>query len=291
MTGPTQIPCSPEYRALIERAVRPILEADSLLVCAGAGMGVDSGLPDFRGRQGFWKAYPPLAQARLRFEQIANPAAFDANPRLAWGFYGHRLQLYRRTRPHAGFAILRSIGERLSNGAAVFTSNIDGQFQRAGFALERIAECHGSIHWLQCARPCGAQIWPADDFDPQIDESRCLLESDLPKCPNRGGLARPNILMFGDGAWISRASDAQSKSLDRWMACASRMVTIELGAGTTIPTVRMFAEQSGGTLIRLNPTEPCVSGSRDIGIASGALAGLLAISDCLQREGFTGRSQ
>ncbi|MDS4013216.1 MAG: NAD-dependent deacetylase, partial [Candidatus Accumulibacter sp.] len=77
----------PDY----DRCARLLTQADGLLITAGAGLGVDSGLPDFRGVHGFWRAYPALGQARIAFEQIANPAAFAAQPRLAWGFYGHRL--------------------------------------------------------------------------------------------------------------------------------------------------------------------------------------------------------
>lgn len=52
-------------------------------MCAGAGMGVDSGLPDFRGPEGFWRAYPPYRRLGLRFEEIADPEHFDADPELA----------------------------------------------------------------------------------------------------------------------------------------------------------------------------------------------------------------
>ena len=48
-----------------QRAAALVASADALLVCAGAGMGVDSGLPDFRGDEGFWRAYPALGRARL----------------------------------------------------------------------------------------------------------------------------------------------------------------------------------------------------------------------------------
>jgi NAD-dependent SIR2 family protein deacetylase len=65
--------------------------ADALVIAAGAGMGVDSGLPDFRGGAGFWQAYPPFAKLGLRFEQLAYPRWFRDDPALAWGFYGHRL--------------------------------------------------------------------------------------------------------------------------------------------------------------------------------------------------------
>ncbi len=110
-----------------------IRQADGLLIAAGAGMGVDSGLPDFRGRDGFWNAYPTFARSGLDFQEVASAQNFRADPVLAWGFYGHRLRLYRDTQPHRGFAILRTIAERLTHGAFIFTSNVDGQFQKAGF--------------------------------------------------------------------------------------------------------------------------------------------------------------
>ena len=82
-------------------AAEVILDADALLIGAGAGMGVDSGLPDFRGPEGFWRAYP--AFRGRRFEEVSNPVWFQRDPEQAWGFFGHRLNLYRATAPHAGF--------------------------------------------------------------------------------------------------------------------------------------------------------------------------------------------
>jgi len=118
---------------------------DGLLITAGAGMGVDSGLPS---------AALKASGARIRrcehrasrFEEIASPETFRRGPTLAWAFYGHRLNLYRRTDSHRRFNILRTWPATKSHGAFVFTSNVDRQFQNAGFADERIAECHGSIH-------------------------------------------------------------------------------------------------------------------------------------------------
>jgi NAD-dependent SIR2 family protein deacetylase len=81
----------------VKLAAETINAADALLVTAGAGMGVDSGLPDFRGTQGFWRAYPVIAKLGITFEEMANPTWFRENPQLAWAFYGHRLNLYRRT--------------------------------------------------------------------------------------------------------------------------------------------------------------------------------------------------
>ena len=81
----------------LTQAAEVIEKAEALFISAGAGMGVDSGLPDFRGTEGFWKAYPPIARLGKSFTEMANPVWFHRNPKLAWAFYGHRLNLYRKT--------------------------------------------------------------------------------------------------------------------------------------------------------------------------------------------------
>src|SRR5262249_24913953 len=85
----------------LARAAEVIRQANALLIGAGAGMGVDSGLPCFRGNEGFWKAYPPFRKLGLSFVDLAQPHWFHAKAHQAWGFYGHRRNLYRRTAPHA----------------------------------------------------------------------------------------------------------------------------------------------------------------------------------------------
>lgn len=267
--------------AAIAQAAALLRDADALLIGAGAGIGVDSGLPDFRGDHGFWRAYPPLARLGIRFVEIANPRHFAANPELAWGFYGHRLALYRDTAPHEGFAILRALGERLAHGAFVFTSNVDGQFQRAGFDPLRLVECHGSIHHLQCTRPCSDAIWPADAVHPVIDPATCLMAPPLPACPHCGALARPNILMFGDGAWLAGRTEAQYARLARWGGAARRLVVVELGAGSDVPSVRRLCEAQDAPLIRINPREPDVAPGAGVGIAAGALDALRRLRDAL----------
>lgn len=272
-----------------EHAAQLLEQADALVIAAGAGMGVDSGLPDFRGDQGFWKAYPALGRAGLSFTEVASPDTFERDPALAWGFYGHRLRLYRETRPHAGFALLRRWGERMPNGFTVFTSNVDGQFQKAGFDEDRVHECHGSIHHLQCLAGCAPHatdaVWPADAFAPDVDEAACRLRGAAPTCPRCGGLARPNILMFGDAGWIDLRAQAQWARQRRFLARCERPVVVELGAGTAVPSVRHFGHRvlqaHGGRLVRINPREFTVPSPRDVGLACGALEGLQAIERCL----------
>jgi NAD-dependent SIR2 family protein deacetylase len=243
----------------IQQAANWIDQADSLIIAAGAGMGVDSGLPDFRGPEGFWKAYPALGQLGMGFTQIANPQAFRDMPLVAWGFYGHRLQLYRHTQPHQGFNILLEWGGKMPNRYQVFTSNVDGQFQKAGFDLMRVHECHGSIHHLQCLEPCHDRVWSAHEFEPLVDEIHCRLRSALPRCPRCEQIARPAILMFDDLEWVYERTHKQHDYQERWLKTIRNPVVIEIGAGTRVPSVRHFTEriqhQFHAPLIRINPND------------------------------------
>lgn len=279
------MPSTPAHPAELARlagdAAALLDQADALVIAAGAGIGIDSGLPDFRGNEGFWNAYPALRASGLSFTGIASPAAFRADPGRAWGFYGHRLALYRATVPHAGFAILKRWAEAMPLGYTIFTSNVDGQFQKAGFDPARIHECHGSIHHLQCLDACSAALWEADPFRPQVDAAACRLLNEAPRCPHCGALARPNILMFGDSEWIARGSDLQDRRQRAWLAQVRRPVVVEIGAGSAIASVRSFShgllQAHGARLVRINPREPIVPTRADIGMPFGALSALEAI--------------
>jgi len=271
----------------IAAAAGAVRDAEALLITAGAGIGVDSGLPDFRGDEGFWRAYPPLAKLGISFVDMANPFWFGRDPELAWGFYGHRFALYRATTPHAGFGILRRWAAGMARGGFVFTSNVDGQFQAAGFPLPSILECHGSIDHLQCTRPCCQEIWPGHELEIAVDPETFRAAPPLPSCPACGALARPNVLMFNDWQWIPHRSSEQERRFEVWLdeAAAGRLAIVELGAGTGVPTVRLSSERIArshrATLIRINLREPQVPPNQ-IGVALGALEALQMIDDLLR---------
>ncbi len=267
----------------ITAAAGIIDSAEALLICAGAGMGVDSGLPDFRGSRGFWNAYPPYKKLGLDFYGLANPEWFSADPELAWGFYGHRLNLYRQTVPHPGFALLLKWAAAKSGGYFVFTSNVDGQFQKAGFPETKLHECHGSVHYLQCLAACSDRIWPAGDRAVAVEEETMRAQPPLPVCPDCGRMARPNVLMFGDWGWQPGRSQAQASRLRKWLEAikGKKLVVIECGAGTAVPSVRHMSErllaQPDTRLVRINAREadvPC----GQIGLEGSALAMLEVIA-------------
>ncbi len=270
-----------------EQAAEVVAQAQALVVTAGAGMGVDSGLPDFRGDQGFWTAYPLYRRLGISFVDAANPEHFERDPRFGWGFYGHRTNLYRETVPHPGFQLLLQWAERYRLDCFVATSNVDGQFQKAGFAADAVLEFHGSIHHLQCTRPCSSTIWEnREEFRINTETMRA---DRVPLCPRCGAAARPNILMFGDYGWIADRTERQQERFRKFLSRVGqgRIVVVELGAGTAIPTVRAASERIGALakahVIRINPREPQIPAPH-LSLPCGALEGLQGIEEMLHRR-------
>jgi NAD-dependent SIR2 family protein deacetylase len=167
----------------------------------------------------------------------------------------------------------------------VVTSNVDGQFQKAGYRQDQILEVHGSIHHLQCLSPCSTNIWDNQEEIPVNFDS--MRAEHVPVCPDCNGTARPNILMFGDFSWISSRTQGQEMRFDMFVEQHRNepFVVVEMGAGTAIPTIRHMSEQLGyrldTTVIRINPREPYIDDPH-LSIECGALEGLQKIDSYLQ---------
>ena len=178
----------------------------------------------------------------------------------------------------------------MPSGAFVITSNVDGQFQKAGLAEKRVLEIHGSIHRLQCCANCREAVWSAHAISPVINEAICKwVGKELPTCGTCGKLARPNILMFEDWDWNRMCADLQRSALRDWGNRVNAMVVIELGAGTDISSIRRISENQGSPVIRINPRDAHLREGAGISLSLGAKDALKAIAIELDKLGFFGR--
>ena len=246
---------------IISKAKRVIREADVVIITAGAGMGVDSGLKDFRGNDGFWEAYPALGNKKMSFASVATQQVLNENPHLAWALYGHMFDIFHDVVPHTGFQSLLELALQKEDYFVV-TSNIDGHFQKAEFEEDKIYEIHGRMNKFQCTQ-CG-ELWDVPD-DTRFNVDSDLFElQDPPTCKDCGGIARPNIMMFFDYGFDNEETEDQAKRFNKFMNKYDKgdhkIAIIEFGAGEGVPTIRMMGEYiqknvEGATLIRVNPLD------------------------------------
>ncbi|CAK0796316.1 unnamed protein product, partial [Prorocentrum cordatum] len=270
-------------------------------------MGVDSGMPDFRGSTGLWKD----RSLALTYEEMSDDRWFSEDPLFAWGVNYTQMMMYRNTRPHAGYDVLLRWAEWLQKPYMVFTSNIDSHFEKAGFPEDKVVACHGDMHHLQCVdRQCRSgepsgdgDVWSADcipdGLDEEVDKDALRFRSesalDLPAfhCPRCGKLSRPNVWFCHDRNYQARKSaSARRDAFNDWLASLAetkkKLVVVECGGGMAIPTVRVESEDAvensgpGSLLLRLNPTDCKVPAERGVGIPLGGREGLLRIDAALK---------
>jgi NAD-dependent SIR2 family protein deacetylase len=246
----------------------------NVIILTGAGMGVDSGLPDYRSSEGFWKGFPMAKDLGLSFEDEAKPSWFRIDADEAWSFYGYRTNLYKDVIPHEGFDLLKDFVK--NKNYFIVTSNIDGLFQKAGFDDSRIYEMHGNIFKLQCTsvngffldRSCD-NLYLNDRYTGEVPVCEC------------GKPLRPNIQMFGDNQWHGAYYEKQKERFDAFKNLLSgETLIIEIGAGKTIPFIRNQSEElkrmiSGSFLVRINPFE--IDGNASLTMKEKGVEGLRQI--------------
>merc|ERR1719350_1386112 len=98
-----------EITAALERAAEALEKCHALVITAGAGMGVDSGMPAFRGNRSLWKD----REVSMTYEEMSDDKWFFEDPAFAWGVNYTQLEMYRQTPTHAGYETLLAWTERL----------------------------------------------------------------------------------------------------------------------------------------------------------------------------------
>ena len=166
----------PEFSdTLVDRLAR----AEHVTVLTGAGISAESGIPTFRDPGGLWEEFDP--------QELANVEAFLDNPELVQGWYRHRRQVVEDAEPNAGHRALADL-EAHGSDVAVVTQNVDDLHHRAGSST--VIELHGNITHNYCM-DCERAAAP-DTVDAAIQEGTPA------RCPECGGLIRPDVVWFGE---------------------------------------------------------------------------------------------
>jgi NAD-dependent deacetylase len=156
-----------------------------VLVITGAGVSAESGIPTFRGKDGYWRNLDPT--------KLATPEAFARDPNLLWDWYRERRQHIRRAKPNPAHQAIAKLAERAGEFLLV-TQNVDDLHRRAEWdqkciLRDKIVQIHGDIFVTRCSR-CDCQRYEREHE--QHDDGS------LPKCPECGALMRPGVVWFGE---------------------------------------------------------------------------------------------
>lgn len=211
---------------LIQKAAQDILQSKKTIAFTGAGISVESGIPDFRGAQGLWQKYDP--------EEYAHIHAFYSDPDKVWLMLKEMFSLIMTAKPnpaHIGLAEL----ERMGLLSSIVTQNVDGLHQAAG--SKNVIEFHGTHRTLSCLK-CSAKI-----------EGASLTLEDLPpRCSRCSSLLKPDVVFFGEPIpW-----EAQIMSFEESKSCSAVLVIGTSAVVYPAATIPVRAKEHGATVIEIN---------------------------------------
>jgi NAD-dependent SIR2 family protein deacetylase len=252
-----------ELRFMTDMIKQLFEDADGVMILAGAGMGVDAGIPDFRGTSGLWTS------EKDNFVKFSSGKAWMDHPLDAWNFYISRFMAYRDTKPHRGYYDLKKLLDSLGKDVFVMTSNVDEHFEKSGYDVDKIYAIHGDLKNIQCSKKCCRDLHPMPTFTALLDTL-----DQAPHCEKCSSVMRPAVMMFSDPWLVMSEIERQSKDCIEWIKTKSNIVGIELGAGLAVPSIRIYGEERTNTLIRINPHDGTINRPQDIAIKASAVDGI-----------------
>ena len=236
---------------MFDTVAQKLKDSRKIVFVTGAGISQESGIPTFRGKDGYWRKYDPM--------KLASIDAFYDDPKLVWEWYDDRRKNILDVKPNEGHFAISQMEE--FKDVVILTQNIDGLHQRSGST--NVLELHGSIIRIKCT---------VCDFTDNITENFELLP---PKC-KCGSMLRPDVVWFGEplpqNIWQSAIKEASI--CDVMIIVGTSLV---VSPANTLP---VYAKQNGAILIEVNPEKTVMSNDMTLSIQAtsvGVLPKMLSI--------------
>ncbi len=234
--------------------LKAILERERqrpLVVLTGAGLSAASGIPTFRGDEGYWRS----GSANYHPQELATRQAFQRMPETVWAWYIYRKSVCNRAEPNAGHLILADWDRRFADRFLLITQNVDGLHLRAGHHRARTYQVHGNIDYMRCWQDCSADLTPIPSQVGTVAQGERLSENQMEalRCPRCGAQARPHVLWFDE--CYDEARFRFNSSLQASRRCAA-LLTVGSSGTTNLPMqVAQNALSNGALLIDINPEQ------------------------------------
>jgi NAD-dependent deacetylase len=232
-----------------------------VLVLTGAGVSAESGIPTFRGKDGYWRNLDPA--------KLATPEAFGRDPKLVWEWYSERRRRIRDAQPNAAHEAIAKLAKHTDEFLLV-TQNVDDLHARAGIPAEKMVQIHGDIFVTRCSRcelsypgrggspepPGACTVQPRNG---RLKSIAATFEKDaeLPKCPECDALMRPGVVWFGE-----QLSQNELQRVENFLDGGACDIVIVAGTTATFDYIIDWAlrgSRDGAELIEMNPEETPLS--------------------------------
>ena len=216
---------------------------------SGAGISAESGIPTFRGPEGYWTVGSRVYQP----QELATWSTFSRNPELVWPWYLWRRKTCHEAEPNAAHHALVQIEKYLGSRFTLVTQNVDGLHLRAGNTSERTFEIHGNIDYFRNSQS-GSPRKRLPDM-PHVDANATFHPDwkDTLFCQTSGTWMRPHVL------WFDECYDESNYRIDSTvsaMAAADALVVIGTTGATSLPAhMLQMANARGIPVYDVNPDD------------------------------------
>lgn len=220
----------------------------TICVLTGAGISAESGIPTFRGKDGYWV----LGSRNYTPQEMATHRMFSQRPDEVWRWYLYRFGLCHRFEPNAAHLALVELERGFRDRFHLVTQNIDGLHRRAGSSSERTYCIHGDSAWMRCSKECRIGLLELADFG-QRDVSTPLSEVEQRRltCPSCGAWMRPHVLWFDE---CYDEPNYRAESALRAAEQADLLIVIGTSGATNLPSqIGHLCYQRGTPIIDVNP--------------------------------------
>ncbi len=220
------------------------------VLLTGAGISAESGIPTFRGEEGYWR----VGSKNYQPTEMATWATFSRMPDEVWAWYLYRRSICRAAAPNAAHRAVRALEETLEDRFVLITQNVDGLHLRAGSTAERTYQIHGNIDFMRCADECTEALYPIpDEVDATWDKGRKIdvATREHLLCPACGTRARPHVL------WFDESYDEVHFRFESSLAAAAQaalLIVVGTTGQTNLPLhVGSMVADRGAPMIFVNP--------------------------------------
>lgn len=222
-----------------------------ITVLSGAGISAESGIPTFRGPEGYWT----VGAAEYHPQEMATLRMFRHTPDEVWAWYLFRMGVCRAASPNPGHHALVQIERLFGERFTLITQNVDGLHLRAGNSPARTFQIHGNVFFMRCAGSCGNDALPIPTAvqGKARGEKLTAVDRELLRCPKCGGRARPHVL------WFDECYDEASFRFESALRVAGEtdlLITVGTSGATNLPNqVALVVRRGGGILVDVNVEE------------------------------------
>ena len=269
----------PALTATLAQAARG---SGRITVLTGAGISAESGIPTFRGPEGYWT----VGSREYHPQEMATRAMFLKDTDAVWVWYLYRMGVCRDAEPNAGHRAIVALERRFGNRFTLITQNVDNLHLRAGSSPERTYQIHGNLFFMRCSRECSGELFPMPAAvapkkrgDIMTDDERRQLQ-----CPLCGARTRPHVL------WFDETYNEVHYRFESSLRCAMEtelLLVVGTAGATNLPNqVAGLVFQKGGCIVDVNLetnpfSEMALSSGRGFFVEASSGSALPAIAAAL----------